>query len=555
MYYALGYPDLAAADAFVTFTLCETLADEDVSDLRPTDEDGVTPWPTSNNEGAALQTKVSALALLSRTLCDLGCYEDAKLHYSLLQHAFEHQYMGQGSEDVDATLEKMLNEFFSLFESRQPWSLKLVSEQPIHYGMCPRHVYPWNEYERDRYSRESIAEINQMLSKVAPDLQAGVVDLPALNGPGSKPTNDDNTSRQFGLFAKKNLPAGATILKEKSVLTGIRPRDGSLCDACAADISRLDPVKDLKQCSGPDCDLTFCSAECADLAAAKYHRSHTEELEPENRNQEFDDRDSENRETEHARSDRENAVDDGVPSPLAPFCGEAFVHEIGRAETSESPEWDLYFLLFTRAMAMAETQVIHPLAMQETKYLWGDFEETPGVTNLPVEPFENMLPFSFRHHIEQPLQWFEEFMHSRKDSMPYSKKWLERYDWWIVQTLFAKFRGVANAELSTFDGKPESAAVHPMWCLANHSCNPNILWTSSGVRTMMVRQAKVWHNPHDSDDPTGNAANTIRAGEQIWSHYTDVDLDFQQRRDNLAAVLGGVCMCERCIAEEKEQRE
>ena len=45
----------------------------------------------------------------------------------------------------------------------------------------------------------------------------------------------------------------------------------------------------------------------------------------------------------------------------------------------------------------------------------------------------------------------------------------------------------------------------------------------------------------------------IKKGEQIWNHYTDTrEEDFRVRRGRLREVLGGDCMCERCIWEEGE---
>lgn len=74
--------------------------------------------------------------------------------------------------------------------------------------------------------------------------------------------------------------------------------------------------------------------------------------------------------------------------------------------------------------------------------------------------------------------------------------------------------------------------MHPGWCLANHSCAPNVRWGGTGgVRRFWVRE-------------TG-----IKKGEEIWSHYTDVRLGVGERRERLRGVLGGVCRCERCLKE------
>jgi hypothetical protein len=127
--------------------------------------------------------------------------------------------------------------------------------------------------------------------------------------------------------------------------------------------------------------------------------------------------------------------------------------------------------------------------------------------------------------------------------------WLKKYDWWIMQTLFAKFRGVADAQQSTWTGKPEVAAVHPLWSMANHNCNPNATWNPSGVRNLTVVMERTGSGTNQGKGEwTG-----IKAGEEIWNHYTDIhQMDYRERRVRLRAVLGGDCMCERCRREEHE---
>lgn len=47
----------------------------------------------------------------------------------------------------------------------------------------------------------------------------------------------------------------------------------------------------------------------------------------------------------------------------------------------------------------------------------------------------------------------------------------------------------------------------------------------------------------------------IEKGQEVLTHYCDVELGVRQRREWAVGPLGGVCVCERCVWEEGEERE
>ncbi|KAI1619309.1 hypothetical protein EDD37DRAFT_654949 [Exophiala viscosa] len=535
VYEALGYSDLALADAYVSYTLCEVVLEgSHVSDLEPTGPDGE-PWSETEDTASVLVHKYRSLILLCRSALLLGCQHQAKVWIDdLLALKGELQMEEKEGEprasSQDAVVEDFCN-FFSIYGEdgsfKQSVAESRQNPKPALYGWSQRQVYPWNEHEPDRMSKHALDEINSRLHEAAENLEVEISILPnlvtddAAASGGNGSTTPAESWSQLGLYAKKDLAPGTTILEERSMLTAIRPHGEALCDACAADMEGISQ-EDRRYCAG--CDIPFCSEACHALAMEKYHAPNKEDEE----------------------------TDEGYPPAATPFCpgssGNEDLHTLGRAESSTTPEWDLYFLLLSRAMQMSETQGVHPLDLFEVKYLWGDFLPTPTLSNLSLHNGPKTLPYSVRHHVELPLQWFEVLMHSREECRPYSAQWLEKYDWWILQTLFAKFRGVADAQQSTWTGKAEVAAVHPLWCLANHSCNPNVTWKPSGVRNFTVMTERVWQHPDSKDHEEWMG---IKAGEEIWNHYTDVqEPDYQERRARLQAVLGGDCRCERCTYEE-----
>lgn len=295
--------------------------------------------------------------------------------------------------------------------------------------------------------------------------------------------------KQLGVFAKEDLQPGELVLDELSFLTATGRINDSYCDACSG-LLNSSRTQELVACE--ECrEAVFCSDRCASKAPSSYH----------------------------------SAICDADISSLA--------KDVPANEAADA----LYFLLVARAITMAETRQCHPLELDEVKYLWGDF-------NMP-SPQKRGLPFSFKYHVLLPLHLLENL-----DVNPFTTK---NYNTWVINTLFAKFRGVASARQSLDgSGRPEVGAVHPLWCLANHSCDPNVKWSWEGGMKFWVRTKEdraVWDPPKQGD---GTEWDGIKEGEEILSHYCDIGLPAKERREWAAGALGGVCRCKRCIWEAGE---
>jgi MYND finger len=204
---------------------------------------------------------------------------------------------------------------------------------------------------------------------------------------------------------------------------------------------------------------------------------------------------------------------------------------IGKDVPAPEASAALYTLLLFRTFAMSLAQNVHPLSLPAIKYIWGDFTTTGS---------EPTLPFTFRYNILLPLNYLEIVLATQHSSLNiFTLPWC---DVWVFNTLLAKFRGTASAKQDA-RGRPEVGAVHPLWGLANHSCAPNVRWDWEGSMRFWVRERPVeW---------AGNTKESggIKAGEEILSHYCDVELGVKDRREWAAGALGGECMCERCVWE------
>ena len=314
------------------------------------------------------------------------------------------------------------------------------------------------------------------------------------------------TVKQLGVFAKEDVLPGELILEEKSLLTAIGRLRESFCDACSASLPKWSETgaqsdRQAVPISCEDCEeVFFCSAACQDLATTTYHPA---------------------------------------------LCGASINLEgVPANEAADA----LYTLLLVRALAMSETLGIHPLDLKEVKFIWGDYHGRDLVeywkcnsAGLPLDPFGGLprtLPFSFNANILRPLHQLE-----KMDVNIFEQS--HKYDFWIFNTLYAKFRGTASARQGP-DGRPDVGAVHPLWCLANHSCDPNVRWEWQGRMRFWARQTLVEWEGRPATEAPG-----IRKGQEIMGHYCDVELPVKERREWAIGALGGNCMCRRCLWEEK----
>ncbi|KAI9707442.1 MAG: hypothetical protein M1836_000403 [Candelina mexicana] len=533
-YEHLGFPDLAAGDAYRSLLLTDEVQ-EGSGEYHQQAKDALRAYLEGQNhstngyyeEESNMVTRTVKLKI--REDREVGeeeeDFEDHKLHffvrrYSLQCHqilarclaetgcqrsAFDFCTRGLAAFPADKVLLRerahILEVHRSLQKSKAPnlnvkaFDLKDLSDQ----GSARRELYPWNNHEPDRFSDDSLRSLNAELSAIAPKCEIRATELPLLS-------EDDSTKhtpiiKQLGIFAKEKIAPGETFLCETSLLTANNRLHESLCDACSSSLPTLaDPAALAKVVSCPDCDdILFCNDSCLDQALASYHSA---------------------------------------------VCGKD-VDAIGKDTDPHEAANALYLLLLARTLAMAETQSVHPLELKEVKFIWGDFVPTVSsyLHSASATDFtaSRHLPFSLSGNILGPIHLLE-----KMDVNIFHE--LERYDTWVLNTLYAKFRGTASARLSLRDGRPEVSAVHPMWCLANHSCDPNVAWEWGGQMRFWARDSRVaWGDMGGKEQGAGG----IKEGEEVLNHYCDIDLGVKDRRDWAIGALGGICMCSRCAWEEK----
>ncbi|ESZ95113.1 hypothetical protein SBOR_4480 [Sclerotinia borealis F-4128] len=523
VYSDLGYPDLAAGDSYRALLLCDELKDESFeyheqaletfkSRLADGFSDGLLKRHVLGLADADTDDDVIGGKGIEKLNLDvdevddevymriadkaaLRCFRNLSLSLLLcgcLKSAYDFCSRGLKVAPDDEELSQVKDYVFNMAKRRLKTDEVDISELPDQ-GLVRREIYPWNNHEPNRFSQETLDFLNRELRASSSKIEVRAVELPTLVEVAIVTDEDGNlpTTKQLGLFATEDIQPGETVLDEVSVLTVNNRLKDALCDACSTVLPPLSKNSTVVGC--PDCyDIMFCNESCLNLALATYH----------------------------------------------PATCETDVDTISKdPDPKESPN-ALYLLLLARTLAMSATQEVHPLDLKEVKYIWGDFLDS-DFNAVPISPRSEpppvwTLPFSFSSNISTPLHILE-----KMDIDIFAE--LASYDLWILNTLYGKFRGTASARVNPATGMPEVAAVHPLWCLANHDCDPNVQWEWGGRMKLWCRDERI----------VGKGG--ISKGEEVWSHYCDIELPVQDRREWAEGSLGGWCMCGRCRREAGEE--
>lgn len=504
VYSALAYPDLAAGDAYRALLLTDEVANDgfeyhqqaleslvmrcglplpDVLAYGDLSGEWSAEMDVEHYDGEASARRLSLIAsirafqILSLNLLLCGCLKSAATFAERgLQAAPNNKELRNTKGHIQLVARRKLR--------RETFDISDLPDD----GLVRREVYPWNGHEPDRFSEEALQTLNSGLKEMAPKCAVQVATLPVLLGEASDTDGYDiiPTCSQLGLFAQEDIEPGEAVLQEYSLLTANNRLKDPVCDACSSDLPPLGAEEQPVSCD--ECyDTVFCGQYCHDEAQKRYH----------------------------------------------PAVCEKDVDAIAKDPEAFEADDTLHLLLLARVLSLAAHQVMHPLEIREVRYIWGDFV-TSASNEIDVSPSagpppEWTLPFSFKYNIETPLHVLE-----KMDIDIYAA--LGQYDLWVLNTLYAKFRGTASARKNPRDGRPDVAAVHPYWCLANHDCNPNVGWDWGGRMVLSARRERVMGGPS-----TG-----IKKGEEILNHYCDISLPVQDRREWARGSLGGWCMCQRC---------
>lgn len=176
------------------------------------------------------------------------------------------------------------------------------------------------------------------------------------------------------------------------------------------------------------------------------------------------------------------------------------------------------------------------------------------------------MPWSFTDQVLTPIAMLDALgidAFSGRDRRGVGERgWWEG---WVVNTLVAKYRGVASGRMGAgMNGKTEAAGCQTIFSMANHDCEPGVQWElADKMRFRVLPPQSSRASVSDGEDDKlkeglGNGARSIRRevvigkGEEVKQCYCDRRMDVGQRREWMVGVLGGLCKCARCVREAGE---
>jgi len=187
VYFELAYPDLAVGDAYRALLLADEVRDESFEYHDQAKESlrgyRTTPCPEVLNHGSLVEdldrlidgygAEAAGEYNILANIASVRCFQVISLSLLLcgcLKSALE--FCERGLKMVPHNRE--LHEIKGYIEQVARRRLRKGPNDPIEINNLPdrgavrREVYPWNTYEPDRFSEESLSFLNSQLSKIAP---------------------------------------------------------------------------------------------------------------------------------------------------------------------------------------------------------------------------------------------------------------------------------------------------------------------------------------------------------------------------------------------------
>jgi hypothetical protein len=259
---ALGYPELAAGDAYKAGLLFERTS-TDVHHVQEDARDG----PPEYNKDRIRQERLRAYGILGQALYDCHCHLEAAAFWEELSKKVPGEYAKNRAAELRSLLKKKKEAAAELPGTPQEQRDRLRDG-----GVVTVH-YPWMEERHMTRSSETIDMVNTELRSIEPQSCYWA------------PSTLTEKKDMLGMFASRDIQPGELILIDRTATGTCSNGEGFVCGNCYGRV-KCPPIQS-SCCSNISDDsahaahaavkfssklLVYCSTSCYDLAMSTYHK-------------------------------------------------------------------------------------------------------------------------------------------------------------------------------------------------------------------------------------------------------------------------------------------
>ncbi|KAK2628909.1 hypothetical protein QTJ16_002012 [Diplocarpon rosae] len=500
----LGFPELAASDAYKAILLCNAGLDL-CSPLGSIVRFTTAMYAVFNTDGLTMQTseqlfrqvvgenlltiRKSSYEMLINSMMDLFAYTD------VIKTCIEARNLyPTGGESFDERNLIAKKQFHSNAKAHADSGFSIKDQkQNLVAGSCRVRSYPWlpaRQRVRDK-GLISIANNDLRVSSNSLEIQ------PSTIGGSVQGLAQPNC---FGIFTTRRILKGKPFLKQTHPFAISLEQPELQCGNCFHFLADCSSVLDLKCCS----IYRYCSTKCVTAALDNYHRAICGK----------DFSEIINRAHNSYGGKSEGTKYPGGETEMGHFTGWA-------DKATDFKTMDPHF----RYVEQVPVILIRYLAMA-IQY-GGDPLDHPHIAPLVAnDTATGIMSWSFNGMILGPIKALE--------IMGIDIFADQRFDTWVLLTMWCR---IQNNSAALDVGFPNSV-MSPTYSWFNHSCSPNA--------------ANITTESQMACDTETVSLKTIQKGDEVFvSYLSDEDLKMgrRYRQQRLKSWFGSDCRCARCQEE------
>ncbi|CZT42666.1 uncharacterized protein RSE6_02604 [Rhynchosporium secalis] len=495
----LGYPELAAADAYKSVLLCNAGLDSAsslgdavrfITAMHSTLVDDVI-WGLDEKvapkmiNGILRMAQKASYSILIDSMMELGAFPEVIktcTEVSTLYPLYSSEF-----ETVRVAAQSAFNNLARMLTHLPFHEQKIL----LSFGRYCVRNYPWLPVDYRTRGRDSIQVANQNLKQVSDCLEL----RPSFIGGKVSNTSDGSC---YGVFATKKISKGQTIISETHPFAVSLEQPKTHCGNCFTDLATCGTIRSLACCS----IYLYCRERC-ETSAWGYHKSMC--------GKDF----SEIIDNAHKAY---GGKDEGEGYPMGKTALSHFTGWADKVGKSELKDFQIAFpdhtpVILARFLALIIQDGCDPL-------------DHSSIVPLVAHNDTSNMTWSLNGMVSGPMTALQILgVDIFADT---------RFDTWVLLTMWSRIRNnCMEADIAV-----PNKSLSPSYSWFNHSCAPN-------AERIAARSGSAC-------DMEMKALKTIKKGEEIFVTYISTEilaLKKTERHAALRAWFGSACKCQRCLRE------